>query len=219
MDLDGPLAALAGVRADTLELVAGLDQAALDRVPGRGRWSVGEVLDHLVLVDGFYRLELERLIALALAGRTPELWRGTAEVDVAVAFVPRSLMPLVDLPLTWFSSLLPAPVRDFLMRSPSFPARHPSFAAPRHGRPAADLRRELAGAPATTRALLAAHPDLDYGAMTYRQPVLGRNSVPEMLHVLVLHERRHQDQVRAALATEARVVGRSGRPPGRASCP
>ena len=42
-------------RAETLRLTAGVDQAQSEFAPAAEKWSVGEVLDHLLLAENYYR--------------------------------------------------------------------------------------------------------------------------------------------------------------------
>jgi hypothetical protein len=198
------LAGFAAARARTLALVAGVPQAELDRAQpswtGRRRWSPGEVLDHLILSEGFYRGELATLIRLARSGRPAELSRSFADLDISVLFIPRAVLSLFALPLTLATLAMPGPLQDFATRSRLVPAQNPTATAPRWGRPAEELRAELAASLAATEALLAAHADLDFTRMVYQHPLLGRKNVPEMLRFLALHEQRHHDQLAAALA-------------------
>ena len=49
--------------------VAALTQPQLDFSPRTGRWSIGEVLDHLLLVEAAYRSEIAQLVELQRSGR------------------------------------------------------------------------------------------------------------------------------------------------------
>ena len=49
-----PLNLPATARAATVRLVAPLNQAQLDFSPQAGTWSIGEILDHLLLVEALY---------------------------------------------------------------------------------------------------------------------------------------------------------------------
>lgn len=124
-------------------LAEGLSQAQMNYAPGAGRWSVGEVLDHLLLAERFFRVEVRRMLDLRRAGRPPVLRRSMAELNISVAFVPRRLVPWMDVPFAFFGAFVPRPVREFLLRSRLVPARHPDAAAPRPGRPAGELLAEL----------------------------------------------------------------------------
>ena len=76
----------------------------------------------------------------------------------------------------------------------------------RRGRPAAELRRDLAFSLAETEALVGADPGLDYGSMFVSHPLLGRNDVPALLRLLALHERCHQSQI-AEIISDPRSPG------------
>lgn len=190
----------AATRARTLALVEGLDQATLDRRPAPGRWSVGEVLDHVLLAEEFFRGEIERLAELARSGRPAVLRRSLSEVDISILFIPRPLLQLFETPVAVFGRFVPASVRELLLRNRILPTQNPSMATPRPGRPGEELRADLAASLERTRELLAANADLDYGRMIHEHPLLGSNDVPGLLRFLDGHESRHQEQIREALA-------------------
>lgn len=198
----GPAAAAAATSA----VAAAAAAAATSAVGGR-RWSPGEVLDHLLLAERFYRGEMERLIELARSGRPAELRRSFADLDISVAFIPRPLLPLLEPPLAVANLFLPAALRDLMTRHAWVPAQNPTVATPRRGRPGDELRADLAASLAATRALFAANPGLDFSRMVHYHPLLGSNTVPRMLRFMTLHEQRHQDQLAAALGGEP---GRGG---------
>jgi len=182
-------------RTQTLSLVRGLTQDQLDSRPSRDRWSVGEVLDHLLLAERFFRGDIQELIARARAGLPPLLYRRLSEFNISPAFVPRPLLPYLEVPFMMISRFTPQPLRDLLLRTRLFPARHPDIAAPRWGRRADDLLEDLSTSLRETEDLLRANADLDYTAMRHVHPLLGSNSVPRLLHLLTLHEQRHQGQI------------------------
>ena len=182
-------------RARTLAMTDGLSQAQLDYAPARGRWSVGEVLDHLLLAEKMNREQFAELIALQKRGRRAELRRSFADVNVSVAYLPKSLLPFLEIPFTVLNLLIPVGAREAIMRNRVIPAQNPDAATPRRGRAAAELRRDLAASLGETLALFAADPGLDYRAMVVQHPLLGRNDVGALLRFLALHEERHQAQI------------------------
>ncbi len=188
-------------RAGTLALVEGLGQEDLDRRPARGGWSVGEILDHLLKAEAANREDIARMIDLARSGREPYIERELTPTGIAPAFVPRSLLPFLSLPVGLMTLFIPAGVREALVRSRLFPAVAAESMQPRPGRPAGELREALAVSVAATRALFAASPQLDYTRMIYRHPFLGVNDVPQILRLTAAHEERHQDQIREALGS------------------
>src|SRR5262249_50048649 len=123
------------------------------------------------------------------------LYRSLAEFNISPAFVPRPLLPYLEVPLLIVNRFMPGSVRDFLIRSRLFPARHPDVAAPRRGRHAAELRDDLASSLSQTEALLRPSLDLNFATMRHVHPLLGTNTVPELLRILALHEQRHQAQI------------------------
>ena len=102
-----PLAELERARQATLALLAPLAQAQLDARPAPGKWSAGEVFDHLVLAEEIQRREIEHLIGLALAGRPTLVRRSVADLDVSVLFIPKPLLPLLSLPFSVANAFVP----------------------------------------------------------------------------------------------------------------
>lgn len=186
-------------RAATLELVSGLSQERMDRAPAPGRWSAGEVLDHLALTDGVYLRDLAELLEQAAAGRGTRLRRGFDDLNPSILFLPKSLLPVLELPLTVMSRVMPVGLRDALASSRWLPAHHPDQTAPRPGRAAEELRAELAAGPDAIAALVAAHPELDLDSLSHAHPLLGVHTVPQLLAFYAGHEVRHQGQLRDVL--------------------
>jgi hypothetical protein len=167
----------------------------MDWRPAPDSWSVGEVLDHLLLAERFFRGEIATLIDRRKAGRTPVLLRSFQDLDLSVGPIPKGLLPWLEVPLLVASLFVPASVRDFLVRSPLIPARHPTVANPRRGRLANDLRADLGGSLAETEALFEANPEVDYRALWYVHPLLGSNNVLDLIRIATRHEERHQNRI------------------------
>lgn len=189
-------------RARTFDMAAGLSQRQMDFAPRPGKWSAGEVLDHLLLADGVYRGEILRLIELKRSGRRPELNRSLSDLNARPAFVPKGLLPAFELPFNLLGALMPRAARDFVMRSRLFPARNPDVATPTRGRPAEDLREDLLDSLEETEAVFAANPDIDYTELVHRHPLLGVNNVVQIVRFMATHERRHQEQLAEILGDE-----------------
>src|SRR5258708_31594808 len=85
-------------RAETLRVSAGINQPQSEFAPASDKWSVGEGLDHLLLAEHFYRKMFVRLIELEKAGARPVINSSFAEVNTSIAYIPRSLWPLLEVP-------------------------------------------------------------------------------------------------------------------------
>jgi uncharacterized damage-inducible protein DinB len=190
---------LSSTRSRTLAIVAGLSQEQMDYSPAPGKWSIGELLDHLLLSEGITRNDIAELIDMARAGREPDLSRSTDDFDVAPFFIPKPLLPFAQEPFAFLSLFFPNRMRELLLRYVIVPARAASAASPVKGRPADELREALVSSLKETEALFATNPDLDYGRMIHRHPLLGVQNVRQLLRNLALHERRHQDQIAGVL--------------------
>jgi uncharacterized damage-inducible protein DinB len=185
----------AAARGDSVRIAAPLTQAQLDFRPRAGRWSIGEVLHHLMLAEELYRGEIGRLVDLARAGRRPYIRRTFSEVNVAPFFVPDAVLPMFDIPFSIMNRFIPQSVRDFAIEYPLVPIRNPSVSTPRAGRPAAELRAGLVSSLEQTRVLLASNGDLPFERMVSEHPLMGPANVPQILAFLARHERRHHSQI------------------------
>jgi hypothetical protein len=187
-------------RARTLVMIGSLTQPEMDYSPAPAKWSVGEVLDHLLLSEQISRRDIAELIQLKRTQRTPLVNRTLADFNVSLAFIPKFMLPFLELPLTMFNMFVPRAAREFLIRNRVVPAQSADIAIPRKGRSGDELRTELRSSLNETEALFEANPNLDYQNMISQHPLLGTNNVPQLLRLLALHEQRHQSQIADILA-------------------
>ena len=199
MPVPQQLAAFRQAREETLALAAPLPQDQLDVAPGPGKWSVGEVLDHLTRTDGLYRREIALLVDLARSGRRPQLKRKFADLDAAPAGIPKPWLRFLNIPFTLMSKLMPRSVGESMAANRKVHFRHPEAATPQPGRPAAALLQDLRASYQALESLFTDNPDLDYAAMHHQHPLFGVNNVPQILSFMTGHERRHQAQIRDIL--------------------
>ena len=186
---------LASARADTLRLVAPMTQPHMDFSPGPGHWSIGEVVDHLLLAEALYRGEIAELVELKRAGRRPYLKRSFADLNISPLRLPDVVLPWLALPFTVMNCFMPAIVREWATQYGGLPLRNPDRATPRPRRPGSELRSGLLSSLAETRALLTRNADLDFRKMISEHPMTGVSDVPHILRFLARHERRHQSQI------------------------
>jgi hypothetical protein len=184
------------VRSATLGLAVGVSEQQAAYVPAPGKWSIGEVLDHLLLAEKQYRDRFAKLIEMKRAGRKPVLRSSFAEIDTSLLFIPKPVLPLLETSFQMMNLFVPAAVREALTRYRIVPAQAPSIALPRKGRPVAELRAELRHSIEQTEALFRNNPGLDYREMRMAHPLMGNNNVLQLIRIMRLHEQRHQEQVR-----------------------
>jgi uncharacterized damage-inducible protein DinB len=189
------LALFRAARQRTLELIDGLTQAQIDFPPGDGQWSVGEVLDHLLRAEALNRQEISELIDMAKSGRKPYLKRTFADMNVSMAFIPKSMLPSLEVPFRVFSMVVPRFARELMTRYRLVPAQSPDAGLPHKNRSIDELRQELRASLQKMEALFAENPTLDYHAMIHQHPLMGVNNVLQLLHTVALHEQRHQSQI------------------------
>jgi hypothetical protein len=193
--IERAFAEFAAARGRTVAIAAPLTQVQLDFSPRSGRWSIGQVIDHVMLAEDLYRGEIARLIELVRAGKRPYLRRTFSDVNVSPLFVPDVFLPMFDLPFTIMNRFIPQAVRDFAVEYPLLPMRNPTIATPRAGRPGAELRGQLVSSLERTHTLLASNVDLPFEQMVSEHPLMGVANVPHILAFLARHERRHHSQV------------------------
>lgn len=186
-------------RAQTLAMVRELSQAQMDFVTAHKKWSVGEVLDHLILGQRLNLCYITEVIGMKKAGHRPVLPLGFKDVDVSIGYVPKSILPALAMPFTIFNMFVPNSVRDFMTRYRLVPAQNAELTTPRRFRPADELRDDLISSLKETEALLERNAGLDFSEMLIQHPLLGNNNVPGLLRFLALHEQRHQSQIESVL--------------------
>jgi hypothetical protein len=198
------------IRARTLALVQGLSQAQMDAAPAPGTWSIGEVVDHLILSVEIIREDIAALIERTKAGQPPLLYRSAAEFNITPFFLPKCLLPWLEVPFNFLNMVVPDRVREVFVRYRLIPARAADTATPRRGRSVAELHDGLRSSLEALEALLAANPNLDYDMMMHQHPLLGTQNVPHLLYIMGLHEERHQAHM-SDLLTDSRfpMAGRN----------
>jgi uncharacterized damage-inducible protein DinB len=193
------LALFRGARHRTLELIEGLTQAQIAFSPGSGHWSVWEILDHLLLAEALNHREIAELIAMKKSGRRPYLQRTFADMNVSIAFIPKSMLPSLEVPFRVLNMMVPRFAREFMTRYRLVPAQSPDAGTPRKDRPIDELREELRYALQAMKALFEANPMLDYRAMIHHHPLMGVNNAVQLLRIVARHEQRHQSQISEVL--------------------
>lgn len=195
------------VREASLAQIAPLSQPQLDFSPRPGRWSIGEVADHLRLSELLWRGEIRCLVDLARAGKPAHLRRTFSDINVSPAFVPDAMLSMFEIPFGIMTRFMPDAVAGMLMEFPILPIRNPDVGTPRARRPAAELTADLKAGIDETRRLIEANGDLDFEQMTSSHPLMGTNNVAQILTLLARHERRHHVQM-DRVRSEARFPGR-----------
>ena len=184
------------VRTATLAMAERLTEQQAAYTRGPGKWSAGEVLDHILLAEQLYRERFTKLIELKKAGRKAEINSDFSEINTSVLFIPKPLLPLLEAPFKVMNLFVPTAVRETMTRYRLMPAQAPSIAIPRRGRPVMELRQDLQRSIERTVELFHAHPQLDYRELRMSHPLMGNNNVLQLLRIMALHEQRHQEQIR-----------------------
>ena len=193
------LATLRSTRAATLQLCSGLTQAQSEFAAKSGTWSVGENLHHLIRTESFYRQTLAQLIERQKAGKRAVLQIGLKEVNTSIAYIPKSVLPLLEIPFTVFNMFVPNMVREAAFEYRLIPAQRPDVSKPAKGMSIESLRKDLKSSFEELSTLFYTNPSLDYRAMKVRHPIIGSHDALQILRVIALHEKRHQSQIRDIL--------------------
>ena len=165
-------AQLADDLAAVLEAVAPLSQRQADWRPTPGRWSVGEVLHHLVLSNRAFARAVQALVE-----------RGRRDGAVAAAGARRSWPRLRGI----------ADVRA------SGPVVNPDSVTPGAGRPIEELRRDLVESHAAVVDQLPDLAGLDLGALRLPHPLGFELNLYQWADITGAHECRHLAQIQALL--------------------
>jgi uncharacterized damage-inducible protein DinB len=195
------LSLLKSTRVQTLAMTADLSEEQAAARPAPDQWSVSEVLEHLLISERLYRDMIARLIQLKREGKRPVIIQSLTDINTGLPFVPRALMPFMDIPLTFMNLFIPDFVREQMMQVRSVKAKSPTVAQPKSGKSLAQLRQELSEAIGATEALLEQNADIDFRSLRHYHPVIGFNHVLQILRIVAIHERRHQGQITEILST------------------
>lgn len=186
-------------RLRTVQLITPLSQRELDFISAPGKWSVGEIVDHIILTADAQQTILKELICLKRDGQRPFVRLTFADFDVFFAFVPKSLLPKIDRPFSLFSRFLPGTVRNFLLQNRVLPFSAPRSLIPRHGLPATELRNRLLASLELVNSAFQDNSDLDFQEMSAQHTLYGRVTMTSLPSVMARHEVRHQKQIRDVL--------------------
>ena len=186
-------------RERVARLVRDLDQAEFNFKPRADQWSVGEIVDHLLIAESLFRDQVQELIDKKRAGHRPIVRVRPGDMDIVLPLIPASVFPLVAVPMSIASSLTPSVFLELFLRyrlvaAPTLPGTTPT-----PGKPAAQLKRRLKTYLRQTVRLFQKNSDLDFRRMYYQNPLLGIRNVPELVRLLAAHEARHQTQIRKVL--------------------
>jgi hypothetical protein len=173
--LRGLLARIEETNRAMREAVEPLDAAGLARRPPAGGWSVGEVLEHLVVAGGIYNDHTRSVLDGARHARRPE--SGPWRPSMMGGFLVRGLDPRS-------ARRVPAPK----IFKPGPQPRPDVFGA------FLDTQRELAG-------LIRRAEDFDLARVRTYSPVsrLIRINLGDCLTIPVVHAERHLQQIRRVL--------------------
>lgn len=161
--------------AALLEAVGHLTQDQADWRPASDRWSVGEVLHHLVLANRSFALQARTLIR---QGRR----EGLRAREGARRHWPRlRLMAEVTV---------------------SGPVAHPAPSTPTPGLPLEGLLRDLAESHQAVAGLIPLLEPLDMEALRARHPLGFEMNLFQWVDVAGAHERRHLPQIKEIMAHE-----------------
>jgi hypothetical protein len=186
-------------RQRTLALTEILSQTELDRSPAPGKWSVGEILDHLIKSDGVYYEVIRELFQLRQAGKEAYIRYGFKDINASVLGIPKSSIGFFEIPFGMFNLFVPRSIRTFLMTSRWFPTEAPDVARPRPGRSGDRLRRALNNAPDELETLFESQPGLKYDDFKFYHPLFGENNLYQLLQILTFHESIHHKQIQETI--------------------
>jgi hypothetical protein len=202
---------LKSTRAKTIVLVTGLSQGDFDRRPlgshwnlgEAGSWSIGEIVDHILRVMKSVTDEIEELIRLKEAGQNPEVRRSFRDYDVSPAIMPKRLMsrfePIFALTNAVSAVVLPASIRETLIRTRILPIRNPTKWLPEKRRPAPELMDELRASIARLSGILERYSSINFDKLVFWHTVFGRYNVAELLSVLAISEEWHHPDIEVLL--------------------
>ena len=189
-----PISIISEVRENSLSILAGLDQHTLDQRRKAGRWSPGEVFDHLIRFDHFLLESIAELFALLRKGEPTRVEYSLSELDVGPACIPKPLLPFLSVPFSVASSITPKPIQDLVARQ--LPIRHPEFATPIRFRLKNELESDLGNSLGEYQRLLGSRSlSVNFSEMKIIHPLLGTRSLMNIPDFIATHEKRHMEKM------------------------
>jgi len=161
------------VRQEILRELEGLSQAQFDWKPAPDEWSVGEIVHHLVLAD------------VASGKLTTKLLR-EAEASGGLARYPAEAGPEM--------ARLPP-------RERPGPIQAPPFLWPQHGRPVAELLKELHAMRERARQSIERLASVDPRPLRWTHVALGELNVAQAWATILANDRDHVLQIRTVKAS------------------
>ena len=184
-------------RLRTLRLTGPLSQAQLDFAAGPEKWSVSEVMDHLIRTEKVHRSNMEKLVRLSCEGKPPVLQLAPADLDINFAFVSGRLAPATtETSVTIPSEFMTQPACEFVISHRLLPFRTAAEVRPQWGLPVAELRARLLTGLENTAGIFHGNREMDFRELICQDPLLGAMNVLELLHFMASHETGHQAQIR-----------------------
>jgi hypothetical protein len=181
-------------RAETIRLVEPLSQAEIDGAQ-EGKWSIGEVLDHLAKSDSTYLKVIDQLVDLKREGKKPQIVVTLAKMEFSFPLLPKPLLPFADLPVAVFNYFLPNSARELIVRNPVVPAESPPVLRPEAGKEKAQLVDALERSLDRTERIFSDNPGMNFSEFRFYHPLFGFNDVYDIIGLMLSHERRHQKQL------------------------
>ena len=188
------------VRQNTIAVLDELTDEQAMWIPRRGSWSIAQISDHLLTTEEMYRSQFARLLE---HGDNIEI--SLKEVSVAFAAIPHEVIPFFELPFRVFNQFVPHALRETMVRYPMIASLNPQQSQPREHLDRAKLSQDLAAAIAATEEFFRTPLPPGVERLTINHPILGNNTIPQLLRIMVAHEQRHHEQM-------SRVRGSAGFP-------
>jgi hypothetical protein len=187
-------------REGTLAIVQNLSQEQADFSPRAGVWSIGQNVEHLLLTEQLYRIQMQNMIELARQGGRHNIALTFEEIDNSIALIPRDVIPKLTLPLNMLNMIVPRVVRVALIRTPFVPALNPTASSPKRGQPIAALRARAVASLNTTEEIFRGELPAGLMDVTLSHPIFGVNNIAHILGILAAHEDRHHWQIKSVVA-------------------
>lgn len=196
-------------RGVTLESISQLDQAQLDATPQLGRWSLGEIFDHLIRVDRMFLREVSELVQRQRQGQIPLIFRSLRDLGAPGGSLPLPFRLPIEGTLAFGNIAFPARLRELAFRQRAVRVQAPQRLEPRAKRGKQELIADLQAGPAEVQRLENT-PDVSLRSALYYSPLAGWSGIDGLIRLIAQHDRRHQAQIQEARAAVLAGEGRPG---------
>jgi DinB superfamily len=177
-------------------IVQGLPQAGLDFQPNAKSWSIGQIAQHVALVEGGLMYIVQKM--LQLPGDQRVLKVGYDQLPLTIKGIPQDIVRVglkLLTPFSFLSRFVPRSMISWLIANPIIKAKAAPLAEPLQGTAQEGIVVFLSAVRECTMQVLENVTDGDISRSHWIHPLVGYQDLPGTLDLIANHDHRHIQQI------------------------